>query len=103
MSPTSYQTAPPRALMIATVPRSVKRPTLATSQLLVIKAAAGYSSNELSGSASTKLAQRFTLCRSQADTIFAGSMASRSNCSSRIFPSFPIRKFTRRAALYLSV
>jgi len=44
-----------------------------------------------------------TLCRSHSDTIFAGSIASLSTCSSRIFPSFPIRKFTRRAALYLSV
>jgi len=42
------------------------------------------------------------LWRSQAATIFVGSMASLSICSSRIFPPFPIRKFTRRAALYLS-
>ena len=46
--------------------------------------------------------QFFSLWRSHADTIFVGSMASLSTCSSRIFPSFPIRKLIRRAALYLS-
>ena len=34
----------------------------------------------------------------QASTIFFGSIASLSTCSSMIFPSFPIRKFTRRGA-----
>jgi len=47
-------------------------------------------------------AQRLNFLRSHASTIFFGSIASRSTCSSRIFPSFPIRKLTRRAALYLS-
>ncbi len=46
--------------------------------------------------------QFFNFGRSQVSTIFVGSIASLSTCSSRIFPSFPIRKFTRRAALYLS-
>ncbi len=46
--------------------------------------------------------QFFSLGRSHASTIFVGSMALLSICSSRIFPSFPIRKFMRRAALYLS-
>src|SRR5207245_2715811 len=64
MSPTSYQTAPPRVII---------------------------------------LHQFFSLWRSQAATSFVGSMASLSICSSRIVPSLPIRKFTRRAALYLSV
>ena len=45
---------------------------------------------------------RLTFFLSHASTIFVGSIASRSICSSRIFPSFPIRKLTRRAALYLS-
>ena len=47
--------------------------------------------------------QFFSLGRWHASTIFVGSMAALSICSSRIFPSFPMRKFTRRAALYLSV
>jgi hypothetical protein len=47
--------------------------------------------------------QFLSLRRSQASTIFVGSIASESTCSSRIFPSFPIRKLTRRAALYLSM
>jgi hypothetical protein len=46
--------------------------------------------------------QFFIFGLSQVSTIFVGSIASLSTCSSRIFPSFPIRKFTRRAALYLS-
>ena len=45
---------------------------------------------------------RFTFLRSQASTIFVGSIAALSNCSSKIFPSLPIRKLIRRAALYLS-
>jgi hypothetical protein len=44
----------------------------------------------------------FSLGRSQASTILVGSMAELSTCSSKIRPSLPIRKFTRRAALYLS-
>jgi|HubBroStandDraft_6_1064221.scaffolds.fasta_scaffold03793_3 hypothetical protein len=46
--------------------------------------------------------QFFSFGRSQVSTIFVGSIASLSTCSSRIFPSFPIKKFTLRAALYLS-
>ncbi len=45
---------------------------------------------------------RFSFFLSHASTIFVGSMAALSNCSSRIFPSLPIRKLIRRAALYLS-
>jgi hypothetical protein len=45
--------------------------------------------------------QFFSWGRWHASTIFVGSMAELSICSSRILPSFPIRKFTRRAALYL--
>src|SRR5215472_13228877 len=44
----------------------------------------------------------FIFGRSQASTILDGSMAALSICSSLMWPSFPIRKFTRRAALYLS-
>ena len=46
--------------------------------------------------------QFFSFGRWHASTILVGSMAALSNCSSRIVPSLPIRKFTRRAALYLS-
>jgi len=49
-----------------------------------------------------RLIQRLSFLRSQASTVFLGSMASWSICSSRIFPSLPIRKLMRRAALYLS-
>jgi hypothetical protein len=45
---------------------------------------------------------RLSGLRSHASTILVGSMASRSSCSSRIFPSLPTRKLIRRAALYLS-
>ena len=44
----------------------------------------------------------FNFGRSQASTILVGSIAALSTCSSLIRPSFPMRKFTRRAALYWS-
>src|SRR5580692_4867920 len=47
--------------------------------------------------------QFFSFGRWQASTIFVGSIASLSTCSSIIFPSLPIRKFTRRAAWYWSL
>src|SRR3954464_15304469 len=45
----------------------------------------------------------FIFGRAQASTIFLGSIASLSTCSSMIFPSFPTRKFTRRGAWYSSL
>src|SRR5579864_7636955 len=51
----------------------------------------------------TRKRQLLIFGRWQASTIFLGSMASLSTCSSMIFPSFPIRKFTRLGAWYSSL
>src|SRR5271154_7452928 len=72
----------------------------------------GYEPNELPDCSTPRIhhnnripqrqTQFFNLGRWQASTILLGSKASLSICSSMIVPSLPMRKFTRRAALYLS-
>src|SRR5579859_1483944 len=131
MSPTSYQTAPPRIKIITQRGeaetnsdhgwwlnsdsaiteswcslRAALLLTLASSVAAVARSLkVGALSDRLCDAASSWLArllQWLSFLRSQASTIFLGSIASRSTCSSRILPSFPIRKLTRRGALYLS-
>jgi hypothetical protein len=71
---------------------------------LCIPAGSGRSARVLSGKQSYSgwryrlRRYSFIFGREQVSTIFFGSIASLSTCSSMIFPSLPTRKFTRRGA-----
>src|SRR5579862_6341109 len=123
MSPTSYQTAPPRERIITTMWGSVKCRTaifrrkhdnvaLQNSYRQRRHAHARCRSDQLHSIAPQLVdgvcasptdgdSHCFSFGRWHASTIFVGSIASLSTCSSAIFPSLPTRKFTRRAVLYL--